>query len=241
MACGRCGLVLPGAAARKPVFKMADERQVVDGLTAVSRREQAQQAKDVMTNETLRRIADRMEIQECLARYARGVDRGDWSLVRSSYHADAQDHHGDYRGDIDGLIDWLDERFAGVTNSTHFLGNCLIEFAGSDLAFVETYFASRRLRPPTASERVTLQPGDQLCRETWGRYADHFERRDGQWRVADRIVVIEQGYTSIAIGGERPAQSPSAWACRDATDPSYLSRQRLIDKAAGKQSLTGSP
>lgn len=182
--------------------------------------------------ETLEHLADRAEIQESLCRYARGVDRGDWNLVRSTYHTDAYDQHGEYRGGIDGLIEWLDSRFAGVDNSMHFLGNCLIEFVGPDHAFVETYFVSRRLRPPTDAERSTLQPGDQMCREAWGRYADQFERRNGEWRVAHRIVVLETSSTSVALGGMRSPNSSTTWGCRDKTDASYRSREELFAKAA---------
>ena len=192
-----------------------------------------------MTNETLQRLADRAEIQDCLCRYARGVDRGDWDLVRSTYHLDAHDQHGEYRGDVDGLIEWLDKRFAGVDNSTHFLGNCLIEFAGPEHAFVETYFASRRLRSPTEAERAILQSGDRLCREAWGRYADQFERRNGEWRVARRVVVIESAYTSVALGGERPASALGAWGSRDGSDPSYRSRDELFARAGRPREVRG--
>lgn len=185
-------------------------------------------------NETLQRLTDRAEIQDCLCRYARGVDRGDWNLVRSTYHADAYDAHGDYKGGVDGLMTWLAERFADVDNSMHFLGNCLIEFAGPDHAFVETYFGSSRLRAPTEAERAGLQPKDMLCREAWGRYADRFERRDGQWRVAHRIVVIERAYTTVAIGGKR-AGNMVTWGRRDASDPSHDQRQEVFASAAARQ------
>lgn len=175
-------------------------------------------------------ISDRQEIQDCLARYARGVDRGDWALVRSTYHPDAVDHHGDYHGDVDGLMAWLDERFAGVDNSSHFLGNCLIEFLDADHAFVETYFVSRRLRAPSAQEQAELGPRDQICRESWGRYADHFERRDQQWRVARRVVVIEASSSSTAYGGQRPASSTAVWGRRDGGDEIFSSRQALLEK-----------
>ena len=46
--------------------------------------------RETMSNETLQHLADRVEIQDCLLRYARGVDRGDWGLVRSTYHPDAR-------------------------------------------------------------------------------------------------------------------------------------------------------
>lgn len=182
-------------------------------------------------NDTLQHLADRAEIHDCLCRYARGVDRGDWELVRSTYHADAYDAHGDYKGDIDGLIKWLDERFASVDNSMHFLGNCLIEFSDPDHAFVETYFGSSRLRPPTEAECVGLAPNDMFCRDAWGRYTDRFERRDGQWRVAHRIVVIERAYTTVASGGKR-AGNLTTWGRRDISDPSYAQRAEVFASAA---------
>lgn len=182
--------------------------------------------------ETLQRLADRTEILDCLSRYARGVDRGDWDMVRASYHTDAIDQHGEYKGDIDGLMKWLDLRFAGIDNSMHFLGQSFFDFAGRDFAFVETYFCSRRLRPPTEAEQAGLAPEDMMCREAWGRYLDHFERRDGQWRVARRIVVIEKGYTSVALGGRRSPASPNTWGSRDGSDLSHRSREELFAKAA---------
>lgn len=151
--------------------------------------------------QALRRLIDERQIRDALCRYARGVDRGDWDLVRSTYHPDAFDEHGDYRGDIDGFIAWLDQRFEGVDNSMHFLGQTLIEFSGPDVALVETYFVSRRLRSPTQGDAAGA--GDALAREAWGRYVDRFERRGGAWKVAHRTVVLEGLSTALAIGGQR--------------------------------------
>lgn len=178
-------------------------------------------------------LRDRAEIQDCLCRYARGVDRGDWSLVRATYHPDAYDQHGDFAGDIDGLLAWLEQRFAGVDNSMHFLGNCLIEFAGANHAFAETYFTSRRLREPTSAEAraLGLSPADRICREAWGRYADHFERRAGQWRVARRLVVLETSHLSVALGGKRGASG--SWGSRNGADSIYACRAAVFAAAAG--------
>ena len=50
--------------------------------------------------DALQQLIDRQEIRDCMARYARGVDRNDWEAVRDTYHPDAYDDHGDYKGDI---------------------------------------------------------------------------------------------------------------------------------------------
>ncbi|KVQ63022.1 nuclear transport factor 2 family protein [Burkholderia territorii] len=167
----------------------------------------------------LQRLIDKSEIYDVMCRYARSVDRGDWALLRSTYHPDAYDDHVGFKGTLDGLVDWLDQRFAGVDNSVHFLGNCLIEFATSDVALVETYFTSRRLRRPTDEERSGLAEGDVLCRQTWGRYIDRFERRNGEWRVAKRKVVLDAGYTSVAKGGQ--TGNAAAPGLRNASDALY--------------------
>ena len=179
------------------------------------------------SSQRMHRIADRMDINDCLCRYARGVDRGDLALVRAAYHPDAYDDHVEYKGDVDGLIAWLQARFANVDNSVHFLGNSLVEFAGEDSAFVETYFASRRLRPATPSESPKLAPDDRICRQSWGRYLDHFERREGEWRVARRVVVMEAVFATVALGGARHDASTS-WASRGRGDPLYEFRHEVF-------------
>ena len=91
-------------------------------------------------SEALQRLLDKDEVRDLMARYCRGVDRADWGLVRSTYHSDAYDDHGDYKGSIVGFIAFATSRTGGATQVMHFLGECLIEFAGRDVAVAETYF-----------------------------------------------------------------------------------------------------
>lgn len=170
-------------------------------------------------SETLQRLIDRSEIYEVMCRYARGVDRGDADIIRSTYHPDAHDDHVDFKGDVESFIAWLDTRFVEYDNSMHFLGNCLIEFAGPDLALVETYYASRRLRAPVGDEGDGLAPDDMICRQSWGRYLDRFERRNGEWRIARRTLVIDSRFSSVAKKGARTEQG--TWGTRDPSDPLY--------------------
>ena len=175
--------------------------------------------------QALQRLLDKQDIYETLCRYARGVDRGDWDLVRSTYHEDAYDSHGDYQGDINGLIAWLEKLFHGVDNSMHFLGNCLIEFSSDHSALVETYFISRRLRAPRDEELKFAQARDAISRDYWGRYVDLFERRAGQWRVAHRTVVPEAKSESLALFGARV--QPQLWSRRDMSDRLYEARTEI--------------
>lgn len=182
-------------------------------------------------NEAIQRLLDKDEICEVMCRYARGVDRGDVDIIRSTYHSDAYDDHVDFVGDVDGFIAWLATRFDEYDNSMHFLGNCLIEFAGADLALVETSYASRRLRAPVGDEANGLEPDDMICRQSWGRYLDRFERRNGEWRIARRTLVIDSRFNSVAKNG---AKSGSVrWGTRDQSDPMYAARAEILGEASG--------
>ncbi|MGE4046661.1 MAG: nuclear transport factor 2 family protein [Acetobacteraceae bacterium] len=179
------------------------------------------------------RLQDRMEIQDCLFRYVRGVDRRNWDLVRSAYHQDAFDDHGNYKGGIDGFIESLVKRHATVEQSMHVIGNIVIEFDGQDRALMEAYFiAHQRLSPEAGDARLPYLRGAPVGRdqavetEVVGRYVDQMTRRDDVWRIAHRTVVFEvsRGHPAPAGGGLR-----ENWAVgrRDGQDPLEVARRNL--------------
>lgn len=127
----------------------------------------------------LQRLLDRAQIADCLARYCRGVDRCDVDILRSTYHPDAVDDHGTFRGSgWDFAEHVVASKLAATEFSMHVIANVLIEFRGVDRADVETSFV--------AYQRAL---GDQRLQVFAGRYVDDFARRDGAWRIAARTVV----------------------------------------------------
>jgi hypothetical protein len=180
----------------------------------------------------LARIADRQDIQDNLAKYARGVDRRDWDRVRETFHPDAQDDHGEYKGGVDGFIEWVSERHANIEQSMHFLGNCLIEFSGDDEALSETYYIAMQRLEEDAGSALTLlvegggdKPSGAVDVDILGRYIDHFERRDGAWKVARRVVAFDSIRTHPVSSG--PLNSNWALARRDDKDPVFQMRAAL--------------
>ena len=165
------------------------------------------------------------EIQDVLFRYARGVDRCDWPLVRSTYHEDAHDDHGQYKGRLDGLMSYLAARHRFIDQSQHFITNIQVELVGDDVAIVESYYMVFQRMLKTAGEYVapfapdpSAFPGDRVQIEVYGRYIDRFSRRVGEWRVENRLVIAETVRSSAV-------QSPSqAWR-RDGNDPLDLLRR----------------
>lgn len=179
------------------------------------------------------RAQDRYDIEQCLFRYVRGVDRKDWDLVRSAYHPDAHDDHGNYKGGIDGFIASLVKRHATIEQSMHVVGNIVIEFVGADKALMEAYFITyQRLSPSAGDARLAylrgapISPDQAVETEVIGRYVDRMERRDGAWRIAHRTVVFEvfRGSPAPAGGG-----LSDRWAVgrRDGNDPIEVARREM--------------
>jgi len=128
---------------------------------------------------------DRGEILDVLRRYARGIDRMDWELVRSCYHPDATDDHGFYSGDVDGFLQFVDsdESLRGFTATMHVLSNEQVEIQG-DVAHSECYCLAHHVAPaghPWGPALVVIGL----------RYVDRLERRAGMWRIAHRRCAYE--------------------------------------------------
>lgn len=171
-----------------------------------------------MDDERIERLIAESDIRDALFRYCRGADRCDMELIRSAYHPDATDSHGYFSGDLDGFEVWFTDRHRAVVQSMHFLGNCRIEFDGPTAAFVETYCqAFQRLRSPSAPGM--LDDLHVLC-----RYLDWFERRDGRWAIARRVVAYEtQDIRQVA--DVDPFPSGFAVQAHDRSDPVYRLRR----------------
>jgi hypothetical protein len=168
---------------------------------------------DAPNNDALRELVDERAIRQVLLRYCRGIDRMDRDLVRSCYHAGAEDHHGSFRGDVDAFIEWVWRLLAHYDSTMHFIGNLLVEFDPNshDVASAETYGCAFHRGDPSDPKRNLV---------TGFRYIDRFERRAGGWRIARRVATTEwvrmdvpENWFPIGDGLLRGA--------RDKSDPIY--------------------
>lgn len=138
-----------------------------------------------MSDSRVQRLIDESDIRAVVTRYARAIDRMDFELLRSCYHPGAIDDHGVFRGTIEEFVDFLSGRLHTHVSTTHFLGNHEVEIDG-DVAFAETVcIASHR---DAATEELPERDMSGIV-----RYCDRLERRNGEWRIAHRIVVHEPG------------------------------------------------
>jgi hypothetical protein len=133
-------------------------------------------------HDQLQQLLDREAIRDCLYRYCRGVDRVDEAALRSAYWPDATGRHGAYHGSGAAFVDLVLENRKTGGRTIHMIGNILIDLCG-DMAAVESYF-----RTTLAGRDAQSGPQETLPA---GRYIDRFERRQVEWRVADRTVVYD--------------------------------------------------
>jgi len=133
------------------------------------------------TTQIMAELADREAIRECLYRYSRGVDRLDADMIRSAYWPDAVDQHLEFKGNAEEFIAWAFPIMGSMDQTMHMIGNVLMNFHGNS-ADVESYFYGYH--------RVTIEGVKQDVIGS-GRYIDRFEKRDDEWRVAERLVMTD--------------------------------------------------
>jgi ketosteroid isomerase-like protein len=160
----------------------------------------------------LQEFLDKEEIRQVMYSYARGTDRCDADMIRAAYHDDAIDDHGSFRGDRETVVATITSNDSGALNSMHHIGNVLIELDG-DRANVESYFLACQVRETDGMTYTRLRAG---------RYVDRFERRDGRWRIARRMVVDDWSRLDEVVEKAAEVGADSKFGSRTGADPSYL-------------------
>lgn len=129
----------------------------------------------------LKALLDREQIRACLARLARGEDRRDAELISASYWRDSITDYGVFRGSFDEYLAWVVPGSPAIPVTQHQLGQSFIELDG-DSALVETHVTSYHRVDMGSEERDTV---------IGGRYLDRMEKRDGEWRIAQRTMLYD--------------------------------------------------
>jgi hypothetical protein len=173
-----------------------------------------------VTDPAVQRLVDRQAIADVVLRYCRGIDRLDLELVRACYHPDATDEHGTFLGTRDEYVDWVAGILTRFTGTMHVVANQLIELdddggAGDrDIARCETYGVAYHWGDPPDDSRRNFTTGF--------RYVDRFARRDGEWRIAQRVAVRE--WTHVVPAEQQlgiPPERDGRRGLRDRSDAVY--------------------
>jgi len=165
---------------------------------------------DQETERALRALLDKEAIRDCFLRYMRGIDRLDAELICSAFHEGAIDNHtSEIRGSIDDLLAWWLPQQPGREATQHFVTNQTIDLDG-DVAHVESYFFVF-IKQKAHNEGALVG----------GRYADRFERRNGAWKIALRVVLPEWQADVDASNTGAVSRAGAATGSRDRSDPTY--------------------
>ena len=133
-----------------------------------------------MVSET-QQVSDVEAVRAVVTRYFVGVDHLDAEMIGSTYHPDAVDVRGPRT--IHGATageDIVATNSKSMATTRHHITTHHIEVDG-DTALSEAYCLGVHV---TAGD-----PGRRM--QTSGRYIDHLERRNGEWRIAQREVFVD--------------------------------------------------
>jgi hypothetical protein len=140
-------------------------------------------------------ISDRLAILDILCTHSRGLDRLDPALLQSCYWHEAEVDYGSYKGPAHPFAELVIPALESQYELTrHCLSNSLVEFHGNQ-ARVESYVNADHLLLDATEE---MQFG--------GRYLDTLEKRDGQWKLLHRQVVMDWS-RRLPVGDERNAEA----------------------------------
>ncbi len=133
--------------------------------------------------------------------YSRACDRRDFALLRSLYHDDALEEHGDmFSGSPDDYVKWIAGALAMWSATAHYVTNALFEMR-DDYAEGEIY---------KLNYHRTLDGREEII--TGSRSLDRFAKRNGEWRFLGRCVTLDWA-------GRRPASAAAYESVAAASPP----------------------
>lgn len=160
------------------------------------------------------RLLAKQAIYDVLCRYCHGIDRCDIEVLQSAYWPDATDTHGTFNGNAWEFAEYIVANMrSGLKRSMQKIGNAYIELdPDGEHARGETYVLAylQADGPDGLQDRIVA-----------GRYLDRFERRGGEWRILDRLYVLDWNqnsrstaqwdtglYASLRTRGARSPEDP---------------------------------
>ena len=129
---------------------------------------------------TLQEIADRIEIDDLLTRYATALDAKDWELFTTCFTPEAFIDYsgaGGVKGPLPEVRQWLTEVMAGFPMTQHLVTNRAVRVAGDTATCRSCLFNPMGL--PDDGKLMVFFDG--------GYYRDKLVRTAEGWRIVERI------------------------------------------------------
>jgi 3-phenylpropionate/cinnamic acid dioxygenase small subunit len=131
-------------------------------------------------SEQVKRLTDRLEIDDLLTRYTVALDTRQWNLLADVFTPDATIDYtssGGIKGAYAEVAAWVEKALTPFTATQHLLGNRHIELNG-DRGTGRTYFFNPSSLTDSSGAVTMLFVG--------GYYLDAFVRTADGWRIAER-------------------------------------------------------
>lgn len=146
---------------------------------------------------TLEHLLEERAIEAVLNAYAQACDTRDWDLLGTVFSEDASVNYGD-EFKLTGsapIIDMVKSMLGGCGPTQHLLGNFQISVSETSAT------CSCYVRAAHAGMGNTR--GQYY--EVWAQYRDALQKRDGQWKIVQRKMVVHQEVGSRSVlGPETP-------------------------------------
>ena len=153
-------------------------------------------ARPNVTPMTPQDVADRIEIDDLITRYATAVDTKDWDLYRTVFTDDAVIDYtsaGGIRGSLGEVVEWLSHALKLFPMTQHLITNRHVVLEG-DTATGRSYYYNPLGRPDGTGGMQLLFFG--------GYYNDRFRRTADGWRIAERVE--ETAWVEGSLPGAPP-------------------------------------
>jgi len=142
----------------------------------------------------VRALEDERAIQRGLARFARVLDRKDWTALGDVFAYDLTFDYGQgERGGMTALEEQMRRYLDACGGTQHLLGSMLVDLEG-DRAVSRTYVQARHQRSGESAGAVF---------DSNGEYVDRWERRSEGWRIVrrDALWATHSGDPAILQAG----------------------------------------
>jgi hypothetical protein len=145
---------------------------------------------ELPSNVVVEEFIAKQDLHEVMARYCRGIDRADEDILLSVWHEDATVDYGFMKGSAREFCRQMTAINEDIIRTIHCVSNELFEVNG-DKASGESYLFSITTRRMNGQETDTLMGG---------RYLDRFEKRNEEWRLSHRTLVIDWNMNQPSTG-----------------------------------------
>ncbi|KEO85951.1 hypothetical protein EH30_15695 [Erythrobacter sp. JL475] len=167
------------------------------------------------------RIEDREAIRDIIAAYAHAIDRRRWGMMEHLFHSDARFRFGVVEGDWRGFVDQARAIIDPCLATQHQLGQVQFGFEGDTVCHTETYMTAMHTIPAGYPiPDVFPDKGKIYSAVIAGRYVDRFEKRSGEWRIAQRTGLYDWREFREVEGVDLSDTPEGASGFHDDRDPS---------------------